>query len=128
MDDKRILVVDDQPVIREMFKRSFERAGYQVLTAESAEQALEIMPKTPCHVLFLDLDLPGMDGIELCKVIRKQWPMAIPYAVTGYTTLYQLTECREAGFEDYFAKPAKMADLRKAAEQAFEKLERWKTR
>ncbi len=128
MEEKRILVVDDQPVIREMFKRSFERAGYTVITAASAEEALEIMPKTPCSVLFLDLDLPGMDGIELCRVIRKQWPMAIPYAVTGYTTLYQLSECREAGFEDYFSKPAKMADLRKAAELAFEKLERWKQR
>lgn len=128
MDENRILVVDDQPVIREMFKRSFERAGYVVVTAQSAEEALEILPKTPCNVLFLDLDLPGMDGIELCRRIRKEWPMAIPYAVTGYTTLYQLMECREAGFEDYFPKPAKMADLKKAAEHAFEKLERWKQR
>lgn len=128
MEEKRILVVDDQEVIREIFKKSFERAGYTVLTAGSAEEALEIMPKTPCSVLFLDLDLPGMSGIELCRIVRKQWPMAIPYAVTGYTTLYHLMECREAGFEDYFPKPVKMSDLRGAAERAFEKLERWKSK
>jgi CheY-like chemotaxis protein len=127
MNEKRILVVDDQPQIRQMFQRSLERAGYTVITAESAEQALEIMPENPCNVLFLDLDLPGMNGIDLCKIIRKQWPMAIIHAVTGYATLYQLSECREAGFEDYFTKPVKMAELRKAAELAFEKLERWRS-
>ena len=127
MSEKKILVVDDQPQIRQMFQRSLERTGYEVVTAESAEQALEIMSDAPCSVLFLDLDLPSMNGIDLCKIIRKQWPMAIVHAVTGYATLYQLTECREAGFEDYFTKPVMMAELRKAAELAFEKLERWKS-
>ena len=126
MNSKRILVVDDQEVIREMFKTAFERAGYAVLTSGSAEEALDIMSKTPCSVLFLDLDLPGMSGIELCRIVRQKWPMAIPNAVTGYTTLYQLVECREAGFEDYFPKPVKMSVLREAAERAFEKIERWK--
>lgn len=126
MDEKRVMVVDDQEVIREMFKAAFERAGYTVLTAGSAEEALEIMPKTPCSVLFLDLDLPGMNGIELCRIVRKKWPMVVPYAVTGYSTLYQLIECREAGFEDYFPKPAKISDLRAAVERAFEKIERWR--
>ncbi len=126
MDEKRILVVDDQEVIREMFKTAFERAGHTVLTSGSAEEALDIMSKTPCSVLFLDLDLPGMNGIELCRIVRQKWPMSVPYAVTGYTTLYQLVECREAGFEDYFPKPVRMSTLQDAAARAFEKIDRWK--
>jgi CheY-like chemotaxis protein len=126
MNEKKILVVEDQEQIRKTYKRILERAGYLVIAAKSAEEALEILPKHPCNVLFLDIDLPGMDGIELCKIIRRQWPMAITHAVTAYASLYQLSECRDAGFEDYYIKPLKAADMRRAAELAFEKLERWK--
>jgi len=128
MPHKRILVCDDDDQVRNMFRQAFERCGYAVLTAESAEEALEIMSETPCNVLFLDLNLPAMNGVELCRIVREKWPMAIPFAVTGYATLYELSDCREAGFEDYFTKPVRMSVLRNAAEQAFEKLERWRAR
>ncbi len=126
MSDNRILVVDDDPMVRDMYRRSFERAGYSVLTADNAEEALEVMRQTPAGVLFLDLNLPGMNGIELCRQVRKDWPMSIPYAVTGYASTYDMVDCRDAGFEDYFTKPVKLSELNKAAKHAFEKLERWK--
>ena len=125
-DDNRILVVDDDPVIRDMYRRFFERAGYQVLTADNAEEGLVVMQDAPAGVLFLDLNLPGMNGIELCRQIRKNWPMSIPYAVTGYASSYDMVDCRDAGFEDYFIKPVKLSELHKAANHAFEKLDRWK--
>ena len=123
-----ILVVDDESMIRDLFRRFFEQAGYSVQTAESAEEALEMVRETPIWVLFLDLNLPGMNGVELCRQIRRSWPMAIPYAVTGYASLFELSSCREAGFEDYFTKPVNLDDLLQAAENAFGKLERWKER
>ena len=128
MTDRTILVVDDEPMIRDLFRRFFEQAGYSVQTAESAEEALEMVRETPIWVLFLDLNLPGMNGVELCRQIRRSWPMAIPYAVTGYASLFELSSCREAGFEDYFTKPVNLDDLLQAAENAFGKLERWKER
>ena len=128
MAEKRILVVDDEIRIRDLFSEVFSRAGYMVKTAESAEEALEIMVKTPFMVLFLDLNLPGLNGVELCRRIRKGWPMTICFAVTGYASLFELSECRDAGFEDCFTKPATLADLLAAAEHAFTKIERWKKR
>lgn len=128
MSEKRILVVDDEEQIRDLYSQVLARAGYEVTTAESAEEALEIFNKQPYWVLFLDLNLPGMNGVELCREIRKQYPMAIPYAVTGYASLFELSDCRDAGFEDYFTKPANLSDLLGAAEHAFEKLARWKKR
>ncbi len=128
MSEKRILVVDDEKQIRDMYSQAFTRAGYKVTTAESAEEALEIVRKTAFFVLFLDLNLPGMNGVELCRQIRNQYPMAIPLAVTGFASLFELTDCRDAGFEDYFAKPASLSDLLEAAEHAFKKLARWKKR
>jgi CheY-like chemotaxis protein len=128
MIEKKILVVDDDEGSRNMMKQAFSRADYKVRLAESAEEALEILKDDKIQVMFLDLNLPGMNGVELCKRIRKDFPMAIIYAVTGYASLFELSECREAGFDDYFNKPVNLSVLMKAAEQAFEKIDRWKKR
>jgi len=128
MDEKRILLVDDEESIRESYSQAFSKAGYKVLKADSGEQALETIRTTPPSVAFLDLNLPGMNGVELCRKIRKDWPMVIPYAMTGYVSLFELTDCRSVGFEDYFAKPVGLSDLLEAAEHAFRKIERWKRR
>lgn len=128
MVERKVLVVDDDGSVRELFAAIMAQAGYEVRSAESGEEALELMRREPAWVLFLDLKLPGMDGVELCRAIRREWPMAIAHAVTGYASLFELSDCRAAGFEDYFTKPASPADLRSAATRAFEKLDRWKAR
>ena len=89
---------------------------------------LKYSKKEQFWVLFLDLNLPGMNGVDLCREIRKQYPMSIAYAVTGYASLFELSDCRDAGFEDYFTKPASLSDLLEAAEHAFKKLARWRKR
>ena len=126
MEDRVILVVDDEEPIRNLLKQAMSRAGFEVKTAASAEDAVELLEKEPVYVMFFDLNLPGMDGIELCRKTKKMIPMSIAYAITGYASLFELAECREAGFEDYFKKPCNIKQLSLAAEQAFEKLERWK--
>ena len=128
MEEKKILVVDDEQMICDLYAAAFTRAGYTVRTAASAEEALEIQKTDKYWVMFLDLNLPGMSGIDLCRKIRQDYPMIIAYAVTGYTSLFHLNECREAGFEDYFSKPVNMKDLLEAAEIAFKKIDRWKDR
>jgi CheY-like chemotaxis protein len=124
--EKIIMVVDDESAIRELFSEALTSEGYTVVTAGSAEEALDMVEKTPYWVYFLDLKLPGMNGLELCRQIRHRFPMAIAYAVTGYVSLFELSKCRDAGFEDYFTKPVKLTDLLEAAGHAFKKLERWK--
>ena len=124
----KILVVDDEPQIREMYSQAFSMAGYTVETAASAEEALEMMQNNSYKVLFLDLNLPGMNGVELCRQISVGWPTAICYAVTGYSSVFELLDCREAGFEDYFTKPVSISVMIEAAGHAFKKLERWKSK
>ena len=70
------------------------------------------------NVMFLDLKLPGTNGVELGREIRRQNPIASLFAVTGYVSLFELANCREAGFDDYFIKPAKLEDLLAAADMA----------
>ena len=126
MLEKKILVVDDEEIIRELLQDTFGKDGYIVRTAESSEAALAILNDEKIQVMFLDLSLPGMNGMELCKIVRKDFPIAIIYAVTGYASLFELADCREVGFDDYFTKPINIKLLQKAAQEAFDKLERWK--
>jgi CheY-like chemotaxis protein len=76
--------------------------------------------------MFLDIRLPGMSGVELCKKIRSKDQISIIHAFTGYSNIYGLLECRAAGFDDFFVKPVKLDVLLKAAQDSFERLERWK--
>jgi DNA-binding response OmpR family regulator len=126
MFKKNILVVDDEEMIRNLLKEAFSRAGYTVRTAESAEAALKTLAAEKIWVMLLDLKLPGMSGVELCRKIRNDYPLAILFAVTGYASLFELSECREAGFDDYFTKPVTLSLLLEAVNGAFERLERWK--
>jgi CheY-like chemotaxis protein len=124
---KKILVVDDEAMILEMMKTVFGNAGYEVFTAENAQTALKVLGPENIMVMFLDLSLPGMNGIELCKKIRKENQIAIIFAFTGYSNLFGLLECRAAGFDDFFEKPSDIKILLKAVQDAFEKLARWRT-
>jgi CheY-like chemotaxis protein len=126
--EKNIFVVDDEKFIRDMLEQAFSKHGYIVHSAENAEEALEILNDEKFQVMFLDLNLPKMNGVELCKQIRKDIPIGIIYAVTGYASLFELADCREAGFDDYFTKPVKLEMLFRAAQDAFEKIDRWKKR
>jgi DNA-binding response OmpR family regulator len=124
--DKKILVVDDDQSIRKLLGKALEKSGYDAVVAESAEDALEILTKENIQVMFLDLKLPGMNGIDLCRKIRKENPIASIYAMTGYNSIFELTECRDAGFDDYFLKPFDLNIIFDAAKNGFDKIERWK--
>lgn len=125
MAERNILIVDDEETIRELFSHVLTDAGYSVETAESAEAALELLKDKKIKVMFFDLNLPGMNGVELCQEVRKERPIAVIYAVTGYPSVFELLGCREAGFDDYFKKPVKLDVIKKAADDAFDKIDRW---
>ncbi|MCK5679602.1 response regulator [bacterium] len=122
---KRVLVVDDEKGVRDLFCRVLETAGYEVASAESGEQALEILEQENFSLLLFDLNLPGIDGIELCKRVRKLLPISIIFAITGYASLFHLHDCRQAGFDDYFIKPISIKDLLAEVRLASKKIDRW---
>ncbi len=125
MDERQILVLDDEPAIRDVFDEALSNAGYTVVQAARAEEALGILKQKNIHVMFVDIRLPGMSGLEFCTEIRKHNPVAIIYAMTGYVELFELSDCRQIGFDDYLHKPVRVKLMLRLAEDAFEKLERW---
>jgi CheY-like chemotaxis protein len=122
---RKIMVVEDDREVREFLKEAFKGEGYEVVTASDSEEAL-LSLAPDIMVMFLDLKLPGeMNGLELCAKIREDYPTACIYAMTGHSTLFELADCRAAGFDDYFTKPIRLETLHMAAEQAFDRIERW---
>ena len=105
-DPKKILLVDDEEIIRSIFELALIQTGHIGCYAQSGEEALEILRREDeINVIFLDLNLPDMSGVELCSYIRSARPQAVINALTGYAPFFDITECYHAGFDDYLEKP-----------------------
>jgi len=123
---EKILIVDDEESIRVTFEYAAEEAGYTPFTAENGQEALKILENTKISIMFFDLHMPGMNGLELCRKIRSNHPIELIYAMTGYSSLFDLAACREAGFDDYFLKPLSIDLFLKTVRDSEDKLNRWK--
>ncbi len=121
-----MLIVDDEPKILKLLDKAFTKKGYDVFSTETPLKALEIQKRENIQVMFFDLHMPEMNGLELCRLVRANNPMALIYAMTGYSSLFELSDCREAGFDDYFNKPIKMPVLLEIVEDSFKTIDRWK--
>ena len=123
---QKIIIVDDFESIRDLLHDAFIKVGYEVFTAESSEEALPIINRENIQVHYYDLHLPGMNGIDLCRAVRKKRPVDLIFAMTGHPSIYALVECREAGFDDYFIKPFDLRIILENTERAFGTIKRWK--
>ncbi|HEY6231300.1 MAG TPA: ATP-binding protein, partial [Pyrinomonadaceae bacterium] len=79
-----ILVIDDEPAVRETLAEMLEVMGHRVQLAESGQHALQALAKSDCDLVFTDLAMPDMDGWETSREIRKRWPQMNVVLVTGY--------------------------------------------
>ncbi len=106
----RVLVVDDEPQIRRSLQVNLEGKGYQVLTAEDGEQAVQVMAHQPPDVIVMDLLLPGIDGIELTRRIRKDSAVPIIF-LSAIGEEPKKIDALEAGADDYVTKPFSVDEL-----------------
>jgi two-component system, cell cycle response regulator len=102
----RVLVVDDDPSGRALLRRFLEPAGYEVLEAANADDAIAVMQHSLPRILLLDWIMPGMDGLELCRSLRKQfgarlYVLILSARIDGSHTI----EALEAGANDFLVKP-----------------------
>ena len=125
--EKTILLVEDEALIRDALSKLLSQVGYSVIAVETAEEGIDQLKKKSTQLIISDLNLPGMNGLEFCRKAKEANPIACLFAITGHQSLFELSDCREAGFDDYFTKPVEMSALLEAARQAFERVERWKT-
>lgn len=105
----KVLVIDDEEMIRTMLVKCLEAEGFLVYTAESAKTALELMSVTP-DIILLDINMPEMDGLELCQFIREHISCPIIF-LTARVTEQDLINGLSVGGDDYITKPFSVDEL-----------------
>ncbi|ANU10034.1 sporulation initiation phosphotransferase F [Planococcus antarcticus DSM 14505] len=117
---KTILIVDDQPGIRLLLKEVFSKEGYRAIAAGSGIEALEKVQEACPELVLLDMKIPGMDGIEILKRLKKSNPAIHVIMMTAYGELDLIKESMNWGAERYFTKPFDVFEVRDAVKQLLE--------
>jgi two-component system phosphate regulon response regulator PhoB len=111
MKDK-ILIVDDETDINELISFNLEKEGYRTSTATSGEEALSILKKESFDLLLLDLMLPGIDGFDLCRIIKSDAKFDLPIIMlTARSTEIDKVAGLEIGADYYITKPFSIREL-----------------
>lgn len=113
-----ILIVDDEETIRFSIKEFLEGQGYEVIVAETCEQALEKINEFLPDLVLLDLRLPNMGGIELLERVKTRDPNALIIVMTGYGSVDSAVEAMKIGAYDYLEKPFRTEHLKLVIEKA----------
>ena len=113
MTPRRILVVEDNPLNLKLVRVVLQPAGYDVIEAQSGEEALRVAQEDPPDLVLMDLQLPGIDGTETLHRLR-QGPLArnVPVvAVTAFAMAEDRERAAQAGFDGFVEKPISVRDL-----------------
>jgi len=121
MEQMKMMLVDDEERFLSTTQKLLLRKGYDVLTASSGTDALEILRTHNIHVVILDVKMPGMDGIQTLNAIKRNYPLVEVIMLTGHGTIDSAVEGLKSGATDYLTKPADVQDLIEKAEEAFSK-------
>ena len=102
----KVLCVDDEPNILSSLRRMLSLEGFEVFTADSGAQALELLAKDTVNVIISDMQMPGMHGVELLEKVRQQWPHTMRLMLTGASDMSGAIEAINQGaIYRYIAKP-----------------------
>lgn len=110
MSTPTILIVDDEPQIRRVMRTTLSSNGYSVIEAKSGEEALESMRAEQPELVLLDVNMPGIGGLQACRDIREQSDVAI-IMLTVRDTEHDKVLALDAGADDYVVKPFSMEEL-----------------
>ncbi len=120
MSQVHVLVVDDDPALREILQESLTRENYHVSTAEDGAQAIQAVKETVVHIVITDYQLPDIDGLEVIDRLSKLDAKIIPIVMTGFGTIETAVRAMKSGAFDFITKPFDLetvaAVVRKAAE------------
>ncbi len=123
---RRVLVVDDDPQSLQFVQLLLEKRGFTVTCAHSAEDALEIVNREDILVVMTDIYMPGMNGIELLREIKKARGIIQVIMVTASDDLELLLKALEGGADDFLLKPLDHERIAEALEAASARVTRWR--
>jgi len=121
----KILAVDDDHAVRVSLNVMFRKWSDVVLeVAEEAQSAMEMLSKEEYFMMFCDVDMPGMDGLELLEIVREKYPAMPVVMLTGNQDITTPIKAFQSGAMDYLQKPMRTAIVRETIDKAFEIVEK----
>ncbi len=120
---KNILIVDDEEVIRNICFRSLEKKGYHVGLAENGIDALDHIREGIYEIVFTDIKMPMMDGLELLQAIKRDFPHLEVVIMTAFATIESAIDAMKKGAYDFILKPIKPDQIRVVADRCLEKVQ-----
>lgn len=115
---RKVLVVDDDPVVGKSFDRVLSARGYAVITAENGQDALRKLSRENYDVVFTDIRMPGMNGLEVAERVKERQPWLPVVIVTGYGTEANEARAEAAGVCGFLRKPLSPAMIEYSTQQA----------
>ncbi len=107
----KILLIEDEDSIRKFVKINLEREGYKIFEASDGEDGIDIARKVEPEIVVLDIMLPGIDGFEVCKILRKEFPNLGIIMLTAKAEDYDKIMGLQYGTDDYMTKPFNPTEL-----------------
>ena len=111
VSEGKVLIVDDEPSIRRVIRTTFGTLGFDIAEAVTGEQALPLLRSASFDAVLLDVNMPGMGGLEACREIRRQFPLLSVLMLTVRDTEDDKVEALNAGADDYVTKPFPVREL-----------------
>jgi len=110
LQNRTILLIDDEAQIRRVLRAAFSGLGPNILDAQSGEEGLDLLRQSTVDLVLLDMNMPGMGGLEACRAIRAGWDVPI-IVLTVRDTNEDKVEALDAGADDFVCKPFSMDEL-----------------
>ncbi|BDX39075.1 sigma-54-dependent Fis family transcriptional regulator [Tenuifilaceae bacterium CYCD] len=117
MDTLKILVLDDEKVFREEIREFLEGDGFTVLLSSKPSEAFSVLSENEVDILILDLRLPEMDGLEVLKQVKIQYPDIEVIMITGHGDMDAVIQAMRHGAVEFFPKPFRLLDMRAAIQR-----------
>jgi len=119
----KLLIVDDDEKVIDSLRRILRKEGYAFFSATSGQDALALLTREEIEVALVDYKMPGMDGFELLKRMKKKYPHIDVIMITGYGTVHSAVDAMKVGAYDYITKPLDPIELRKTLKTLTERKE-----
>ncbi len=121
MNNRKIMVIDDEKIVGDMAKLSLEQEGYRVETFLNAEPALKRLQEEKFDVVVTDYKMKGIDGMEVLKTVKDLYPATQVIMITAFANLDAAIEALRRDVHDFFPKPVKIKELKASIKRALEK-------
>jgi len=113
----QILIVDDEPEVAEVLAKSLNRQGHQTTVVHSGVEALDHLKTSAPDAVFLDVSMPGMNGLDVLQQVKQMRPSLAVVVITGHATPDEVEEVKRLGAVDVITKPSALTHYHRALER-----------